>query len=185
MKEMLNVINEDGSVHGPEDRQIIHDQGLLHQEVHVYYFTMDDQLIFQHRAKDKDTFPDKLDATVGGHVEIGDSMEQTAIKEAAEETGIKLDPKKLTKICDQRQKTFDKATGKINNVIRRIYIYPYIQPLETLRVEEGKALGFEAWPLANLLDPGFAHKNKFIPMFFDKDLQEILKKIQKAIRAQD
>lgn len=85
MTEMLNVVDENSNILKAEDRKVIHLQGLLHQEIHVYYFTKDGQLVFQHRAKDKDTFPDLLDATVGGHVEMGDSMEQTAVKEAAEE----------------------------------------------------------------------------------------------------
>ena len=92
MAEFLNIVSEDDEIIVPGTRERIHKEGLLHQEVHIYFVTPKKEIIFQHRAKDKDTFPDLLDATVGGHVEIGDSYEQTAIKEAEEETGIKINP---------------------------------------------------------------------------------------------
>jgi isopentenyldiphosphate isomerase len=70
---ILNIIDEEGNILGEATRQEIHEKGLLHGEVHVWFYTPDRQLIFQHRAKDKETWPDLLDATVGGHVEIGDT----------------------------------------------------------------------------------------------------------------
>jgi isopentenyldiphosphate isomerase len=89
-KNFLEVVNENDEVVGTESRESIHQKGLFHREVHVLFYTPKGEIIFQHRAKDKDMYPDLLDATVGGHVEIGDSYEATAIKEAAEETGIRV-----------------------------------------------------------------------------------------------
>lgn len=60
-------------------RENIHNQGLLHREIHVWFYTPKGEIIFQHRAKDKDTYPDLLDATVGGHVEINSDYENTAL----------------------------------------------------------------------------------------------------------
>ena len=67
----LNIIDENGNITGEETRENIHKQGLLHREIHVWFYTPKGEILFQHRAKDKDTYPDLLDATVGGHVEIG------------------------------------------------------------------------------------------------------------------
>ena len=69
--ELLEIINEHDEVIGLETRGKIHQDGLLHREIHVWFITPNGEIIFQHRAKDKDTYPDKLDATVGGHVEPG------------------------------------------------------------------------------------------------------------------
>lgn len=88
MAEYLNIVNENDEIIGQETRENIHKQGLLHHEVHVHFITPNKEIIFQHRAKDKDFYPDLLDATVGGHVEIGDTYEKTAIKETREETGL-------------------------------------------------------------------------------------------------
>jgi len=92
----LNIVDEDGKIIGVETRENIHNQGLLHREIHVWFYTPKGEIIFQHREKDKDTYPDLLDATVGGHVEIGFDYENTALQELSEETGIKAEKNNLT-----------------------------------------------------------------------------------------
>ncbi|HZJ41249.1 MAG TPA: hypothetical protein VFD16_03225, partial [Candidatus Saccharimonadales bacterium] len=73
MKSLLNIVDANDNIIGERERAEIHRLGLLHREIHVYFLTPDKKFIFQHRAKDKDSYPDLLDATVGGHVEIGDT----------------------------------------------------------------------------------------------------------------
>ena len=79
----LNIIDEQENIIGEETRENIHNQGLLHREVHVWFYTPKGEIIFQHREKDKDTYPDLLDATVGGHVEISLDYENTALPDLA------------------------------------------------------------------------------------------------------
>ena len=64
-EELLEIVSKDNIVIGLETRKVIHEKGLLHREIHVWFITPDRKIIFQHRAKDKDTYPDKLDATIG------------------------------------------------------------------------------------------------------------------------
>jgi hypothetical protein len=78
---MLEVIDEEGNVIGRETREHIHREGLLHREVHVWLYTPDGNVILQRRAKDKDLYPGLLDASVGGHVEMGADYEESAITE--------------------------------------------------------------------------------------------------------
>ena len=73
MPEYLNIVDDNDNIIGQKTREEIHQQGLLHQEIHVYFITPNKEIIFQHRAEDKDTYPDLLSATVGGHVDIGDT----------------------------------------------------------------------------------------------------------------
>jgi isopentenyldiphosphate isomerase len=163
MKEILNIINENDEIIGEETREHIHKNGLLHREVHVYFITPNKEIIFQHRAKDKDTYPDLLDATVGGHVEIGDNYEQTAIKEAREETGITINPKDLILINKIKKYSEDKTTNKINNVFNTRYAFIYKGNVKDLKVELGKALGFEVRTLDKLLNLDELEKARFIP----------------------
>src|SRR3989338_9102184 len=113
----LNVVNEQGEIVGEATREEIHEKGLLHAEIHVWFYTPKGELIFQHRAKDKDTYPDLLDATVGGHVEQGADYESTALKEVEEETGIYAQKQDLKLIQITRSKSFDAVTNRINNVV--------------------------------------------------------------------
>ncbi len=177
----LNIIDEDGNIIGKETRENIHNQGLLHQEIHVWFYTPEGEIIFQHREKDKDTYPDLLDATVGGHVEINSDYENTVFKELQEETGIKAEKNNLAFIQMIRNNAFDKVTNKTNNVIRAIYAYYYKGKIEDLKIEKGKAIGFESWPLEKLFGISDEDKRRFIPSIFEKDHLEIFTKIKELI----
>lgn len=165
----LNIINEHDEIIGEATRETIHKQGLLHREVHVWFYTPKSEIIFQHRAKDKDTYPDLLDATVGGHVEIGDDYEQTALKEMEEETGVNASKDDLVFIQTTQRKTHDQITGKINNVIRAIYAYCYTGKLDDLKIEQGKAIGFEVWPLEKLFNISEDNAKHFIDTVLSED----------------
>ncbi len=174
----LNIISEDGKVIGEDSREHIHKQGLLHQEVHVWFFTPDMQLIFQHRAKDKDTFPDLLDATVGGHVEKGDSYVSTAVKECYEETGLVIDPATLIHIETHHHTSFDALRGRTNHVLRATFAYRYTGRTIDLRIEEGKGIGFEAWPIEKLFHLTDTDRQQFIPFLVSPEMLKLYKRIE-------
>jgi len=180
MARFLNIVDENDNIIGQEEREKIHQIGLLHREVHVYFFTPQGELIFQHRAKDKDTFPDMLDATVGGHVEIGHSYEETAVKETAEETGVKIKASDLL-LVGGIDKYFenDESTGKINNAFRAHYACLYEGEIKDLKIEAGKSLGFEVWTIAKLMSMSEDELVRFIPYvarFARKELFDFLNK---------
>jgi len=179
MKEILNVVDNDDKIIGEKTREEIHQEGLLHREIHVYFVTPQKELIFQHRAKDKDTYPNLLDATVGGHVEIGDSYEKTAIKEAWEETGVNINVADLIILNKTKRSSEDKTTGKINNAIRQSYIYIFKGCLNDLKIETGKSLGFEIWPIEKLLAIDDGDSKKFIPYILEFSKTEVIKFINK------
>lgn len=171
--EMLEVIDENDNVVSLETRAKIHQNGLLHREIHVWFFTPKSEIIFQHRAKDKDTYPDKLDATVGGHVEPKMSYEETVIKECKEETGIDIDLNKLVFIKKIRKKSFDETTGLINNTIRSQYFYLYDGLINNLQIEDDESQGFVAWKINNLSHLSEIDKNKFIPFILEQNMLDI------------
>ena len=177
----LNIVDENGKIICEETRENIHNQGLLHREIHVWFYTPKGEIIFQHREKDKDTYPDLLDATVGGHVEIDSNYENTALQELAEETGIKIEKNNLAFIQMIRSKTFDITTNKTNNVIRAIYAYRYEGKVEDLKVEKGKAIGFESWSLEKIFNISDEDKKRFIPSIFEKQNLEIFAKVKKLL----
>ena len=178
---ILNVVDEEGNTLGEATRQEIHEKGLLHKEAHVWYYTPDGEIIFQHRAKDKDTYPDLLDATVGGHVEVGDNHEQTALKEAEEETGVHIKPEELIFLCTTITNFYDAVTGMTNHPRRNVYAYRYMARLEDLKVEEGKALGFEAWPIDKLMNLSEQDAARFIPSIFDETGMKIIQQIRDLV----
>jgi len=167
MPEFLNIVDEEDSIIGQEERTKIHAEGLLHREIHVYFVTTNKEIIFQHRARDKDTFPDLLDATVGGHVEIGDGYEKTAIKETDEETGVKIKESDLVLISKSANRIEDETTKKINYAFLSAYLYAYNGSIDNLVIETGKAIGFEIWTIDKLLNINDEDKKRFIPFVLD------------------
>lgn len=180
MKEFLNIVNENDEIIGEESREKIHQDGLLHREIHVYFITPNKEIIFQHRAKDKDTYPDLLDATVGGHVEIGDSYEKTAIKETLEETGVSINVSDLIFLNKTKRRSEDRATGKVNHAIRQSYIYIFKGSLNDLKIETGKSLGFETWPIEKLLVIDEIYSKQFIPYILKFSKTEVAKFINES-----
>lgn len=178
MIELLNIVNDQDEIIGTKSRSEIHETGLLHREIHVYFVTPHREIILQHRAKDKDIFPDLLDATVGGHVEIGQSYEETALKETIEETGLMIDASDLILIDKIKIYLPDQITGKKNYAIRAFYLYIYRGSISDLKVEIGKALGFEAWPLDQLATLNESEKAKFSPGLLDFIINDLTKFIQ-------
>jgi isopentenyldiphosphate isomerase len=143
--------------------------------------TPDGKIIFQHRAKDKDTYPDLLDATVGGHVEPGESYLDAAVKETMEETGFKLNPADLHELKKLRTRSEDKVTGMINNTFRMQYLYIFRGKISDLHIEKGKAVGFEAYSIEELQKMNDADKSKFIPVNYSTLISELLVPIEKLL----
>lgn len=166
---ILNIVDEQGKVIGEDTRENIHSKGLLHREIHVWFYTPNSEIIFQHRAKDKDTFPDLLDATVGGHVEVGSDFENTALKEMEEETGVIADKNHLRLVKTVRGNHFDPETSKTNNVIRKVFAYKFLGKPEGLKVEDDKSEGFEFWPIEKLEKASSKIEKKFIPSFLNAE----------------
>jgi len=178
---ILEIIDENDKVVGKETRHEIHKNGLLHREIHVWLYNGEGELFFQKRANDKDTFPGLLDASVGGHVEVGDSYEETAVKEIKEETGLEIKSKDLKLIAKIRQVAEDKITNTVNNSIKYIYACRYDGPVGKLRVEKGKATGFEIVKINSLFKMTDTEKLRFIPNVFDKEILNIFRKIKENI----
>jgi isopentenyldiphosphate isomerase len=175
---ILNIINEDDNIIGEATREDIHAKGLLHREANVWLYNSSGEIFFQMRAKDKDTFPGLLNASIGGHVEMGDSYENTAIKEAEEEAGLKIDPRDLKLIATVKYTAHDEVTGRINNVIRKEYAYAFNGSLSDLKIEKGKGIGFEAVKIDDLFTMSAEGKRRFTPTIFNEINLDIFRKIK-------
>ena len=168
-KEKLNILDDDGHIIGEELRSVIHKKGLLHREIHVWLFTPDKRILFQHRAKNKDTAPDMLDATCGGHVDIGEDWLEAAVRELQEECGLSVRGDKLKFMREFRNGgAYDPVTGTINNALRYVYAVEYTGKIDDLVPEEGKSQGFVAWELEDLKQLSEEESLKFIPSLIDE-----------------
>ena len=64
---------------------------LYHLVVHVCIFNAKNQMLIQQRQTFKEGWPNMWDVTVGGSAMIGENSRQAAMREVAEELGLKID----------------------------------------------------------------------------------------------
>ncbi|MFN3395163.1 MAG: NUDIX hydrolase, partial [Thermodesulfovibrionales bacterium] len=88
----LEIINEKGDIIGLALRSEVHGNPLLmHRVVHVLVFNEKGEILLQKRSNNKDVAPGKWDTSVGGHVNPGEDLISSAIREMNEELGILKD----------------------------------------------------------------------------------------------
>lgn len=88
-EEMFPIVDEEGNITGAASRGECHNGSmLLHPVVHLHIFNSRGELFLQKRPAWKDIQPGKWDTAVGGHVDLGENIQQALVREAAEELGI-------------------------------------------------------------------------------------------------
>ena len=90
MSEMFDVYDESGRWCGVRPRRECHgNPALVHRSVHVVVFdSSGTRILLQKRSRLKDIQPGKWDTAVGGHVDAGETVENAAQRELAEELGV-------------------------------------------------------------------------------------------------
>lgn len=87
--EQFPIVDEDGNILGAVSRGHAHDGSkILHPVVHLHVFNSSGDLYLQHRPAWKDIQPDKWDTAVGGHIDLGENVDQALHREVREELGI-------------------------------------------------------------------------------------------------
>lgn len=97
-EELFPIVDEDGNITGAATRGECHSGSkLLHPVVHLHVFNKKGDLYLQKRPEWKQIQPGKWDTAVGGHVDLGESVDIALKRETKEELGIEdFTPENLT-----------------------------------------------------------------------------------------
>ena len=152
--ELFDVITADGTRTGRvKPRADVHRDGDWHRALHVWVAGVDASgspfLTVQRRSPGKDTWPNRFDATVGGHYRAGETLAHT-LREVEEEIGIIPDAQHLrplgVRICAN-----EAQPGIIDREIQDIFILRDDRPLAGFRPNPAELAALVRFPLETLV----------------------------------
>lgn len=99
MDEYIDILDEHGNYTGEVVlKSEAHLKGLFHPTVHIWFYTVNSELLLQKRAITKKTFPGLWDVSVAGHIGAGEDILDSVKREVQEELGVNLKNEELVKI---------------------------------------------------------------------------------------
>ncbi|MEO5628083.1 MAG: NUDIX domain-containing protein [Candidatus Saccharimonadales bacterium] len=125
MEEVWQLYGEDGNpLKGQGGSKAEVRTGLLHGASHVWIFRRNEQtveVLVQKRAVDKKTWPGCLDISAAGHIDLGETPLEAAVRETKEEIGLDISAEQLKPVGVYRTKMVT-DTGIIENEFQFMYI---------------------------------------------------------------
>lgn len=106
-EEIFDVVDADDRVIGQAPRSAVHAQRLLHRAVHVFVFNARGELLLQLRSQFKDEYPGCYTSSASGHLAAGETYDDAAVRELAEELGLAGTLERLGKFAAGPQTSYE------------------------------------------------------------------------------
>ncbi len=87
-EEIVQIVDRQNLALEALPRRIMREQGLIHRASYILVFNDKEELFLQQRTATKDLYPSCWDVAAGGVVLAGESYEESAQRELAEELGV-------------------------------------------------------------------------------------------------
>lgn len=141
-EEYLDIVDENGNLTGEKElRSVVHEKGLWHWVAVVYFYRLNKnnlEFLVHLRSKSKQQHPNKWTLHFGGHVESGDTIEETVLKEIQEEVGIFIDSNNLIRGIKIFYDGIKENEGLSNREIGQTYYYKFKDDIMKLSFNDGE-----------------------------------------------
>ena len=111
-QEIITVVDDRNRPVAELPRHRVRSENLPHRATYIFVFDRQGRVLVQRRTAIKDIYPGHYDLAAGGVVAAGESYEECAQREAAEELGIRdttLEPKLDIYYEDERNRCFGRV----------------------------------------------------------------------------
>jgi isopentenyldiphosphate isomerase len=137
-EELFDIYDDNMNFLGVKSRSRVHRDGDWHRSFHCWVIyrhgSGEDYIMIQRRAPDKDTYPNYLDLSVGGHLSAGETLEQ-AVREIDEELGLHVDFSDLIPV-GLRVTASKPSPETTDREFNHIFFLVHEQPLENYAPNE-------------------------------------------------
>lgn len=178
MDELIDILDDEGNLTGQNClKSIAHQEGFNHATVHIWFFTVQGNILLQQRGAAKKIYPLLWDVSVAGHVNSGENLYDAAIREVKEEIGLNIRKEALIKIGVMKSfKSYD--SGVIDNEFHTVFISKLNEDINNLSAqkEEVEALKIVSSSTFKELLENSEHNSHFVSSnktYYDFVLNEI------------
>ncbi|UJH69335.1 NUDIX domain-containing protein [Muricauda sp. SCSIO 65647] len=182
MDELVDILDESGNHTGKSMmKSLAHQKGLFHPTIHVWFYTLDGQVLLQKRGKKKNTFPSLWDVSVAGHIGAGEAIETSALREIKEEIGLDVGKGDLEKIGIFRS-VHKHADDFVDAEFHHTFLCKLTVPLEKLIKQDSEVEALALLPLLTFAEEtwGMANTGKYVPHGADY-YKTIVKEVKKKL----
>lgn len=135
-EELFDIVDENNNHTGQAvTRKEVHEKGIWHRVVHVYFFREHEnsiEFLVHLRSKHKDRVPNMWDTRFGGHIKSDENIEGTVVGEMADEVGLNV------KFSDLLVGEISKREDFPDNEFRYTFYYRFSGDLSELHFSDGE-----------------------------------------------
>jgi isopentenyldiphosphate isomerase len=144
--ELLDIYDESLAPLGVKPRPDVHRDGDWHRVFHCWVVSRDRDgagwVVMQRRGADKDTFPNLIDVSVGGHYAAGETI-RDGVREIREELGLEVSYGDLIPVG--RRVSAARYLGLIDREVADVFMYETGVDLDDLRPDPSEVAGLAAF----------------------------------------
>lgn len=96
--ELIDIYDSEMNLLGVAMKSQAHKEGLWHKAFHCWIISEDGNIWLQLRGADKDLYPNLLDISCAGHIQVGETPKAGGLRELEEELGLHLKESDLIKM---------------------------------------------------------------------------------------
>lgn len=155
--ELIDIYDSEMNLLGVAMKSQAHKEGLWHKAFHCWIISEDGNIWLQLRGKEKELYPNLLDISCAGHIQVGESAKLGGLRELEEELGLHLKESDLIKLFTHKL-IIDNPI--INREFCPTYLYKTQHKIYDLKLQPEEVDGIYEADIQDLIDLFFNEQKK-------------------------